>query len=454
MTTKSKLNRRQFLQGLGAGSTALLIAACAQPASAPAPGPAPTQKTESKPAAAPPPAAKVEVVLWQHEYAPLTQAYQQVIKEYQATQARVTVAFDSVSANDFEQKLLTAIAAGSGPDIFRMPNWSTAAYAAKGIVKPLEPAALGKGSHTDLMNEYNPPSSLNGFVIDGKLYALPIEISILMPYYRVDILEKDLGIDKTKLPKTWDELWSAAAKLTQKDSAGKITRIGFAWTWNAIWMMHQYSPILYQQGGAILSSDGKTCTLDSPEGLKALQILTEPYRSGGASVDFNVPQAFETGKQCITFGNPPSPTSWRLNNPNFDYGNQWLPARFPQTPGGKLAAYVWMPASLAPNPKTKYVTEMYDVMKFIADRPEVFWDVANMMNTRKKFLQSESFKKAQHLSTYIEDAPIAQPAVVSPVYEEIKTAIFQMVERVTKEGKTPEESLKLAAADITKSLGR
>jgi putative aldouronate transport system substrate-binding protein len=59
MTIKSKLNRRQFLQGLGVGSTALLVAACAQPTPA-AKAPEPTKAPAAPPPATtqPPPATK------------------------------------------------------------------------------------------------------------------------------------------------------------------------------------------------------------------------------------------------------------------------------------------------------------------------------------------------------------------------------------------------------------
>ncbi len=61
MSTRAKMNRRRFLQGLGVGSTALLVAACAQPTPAPAPesaakAPEPT-KAPAAPAATQPPAA-------------------------------------------------------------------------------------------------------------------------------------------------------------------------------------------------------------------------------------------------------------------------------------------------------------------------------------------------------------------------------------------------------------
>jgi multiple sugar transport system substrate-binding protein len=454
MRIAKRASRREFLKlGALAAPAAIVAAACGSTASpAPAPGKAGESKSaESKSA---PSAAQVEVSLWQHLYPPLSKAYETLIAEYHTGHPSTKVNFDAVAADQFEQKLLTSLAAGAGPDIFRMPTWSTAAYVEKGLVKPLDPGALGKTSHDELMNEYDPPSSVQGWVADGKLYAIPIELSVMSTWYRVDLLEQELGITKDKLPKTWDELWDVAVKFTQKDPPEQGQRVGFSYTWNPVWLMHHYSPFIYQQGGAILGEDGKTVTLDSPEGLRALDLLAEPYRKGGANKDFAVPQAFENGQQAIALSGPFLPSTVVAVKPELEYGKNFVEGPFPQTKGGKPAGYTWGPASLVPNPNTKHAAETYDVIKFIWDRPDVFWQIANIMTTRRTFKESDAFKKSPWLPTFMADAQIARPAVETPVYEEIKTAVFQMAQRVVIEGQGSQESLKLAAEDIKRALAR
>ena len=448
MRIAGRTSRREFLKLSVLGASAALLAACG-----PAAPQAPASDKVAEPKAAPG-KAPVEISLWQHLYPPLSKAYETLIAEFQATHPNITVNFDAVAADQFEQKLLTALAAGSGPDIFRMPTWSTAAYVEKGIVQPLDPGALGKAGHAELMNEYDPPSSVEGWVQDGKLYAIPIELSVMSTWYRIDLLEQELGIAKDKLPKTWDELWDVAARFQQKGSPDQGQRVGFSYTWNPVWLMHHYSPLLYQQGGAILGEDGKTVTLDSPEGLKALDLLAEPYRKGGANKDFAVPQAFENGQQAVTLSGPFLPSAVVAANPDLQYGKNFVEGPFPQTKGGKPAGYTWGPASLVPNPKTRHPAETYELIKFFWDRPDVFWQVANIMTTRRTFKESDAFKRSPWLPTFMADAQIARPAVNSPVYEEIKTAVFQMAQRVVVEEKDSRESLKLAAEDVRRALAR
>lgn len=438
MVKNNKLSRRAFLRSasLTMGSAVLAYA------------------TSASQSAAPAPQAKAEVSLWQHLYVPLNAAYEKLIADFKQVEPNITIKFDSVSAAEFEQKLLTALAAGTGPDIFRMPTWSTSTYISKGITKPLNPAAFGKASHKELLDEYAPPSSVDGWVFNGELYAIPIETSVMCTWYRLDIIKKELGVDKDKLPKTWDELWDMAAKLTKKDAQGKINRVGFSWTWNAIWGMHHFSPILYQQGGDILDKDGKDCVLDSAEGLKALNIFADGYRKGGADKDFSVPNAFATGAQLINCSGPFFPSDIKTANPDLKYGEHFVEARLAQTKDGKPTGYMWGPASLTLNPKTKVSEAAYKVMKFIWDKPEVFWQIANIMTTRKKFMESEAYKSSPWLATFMEDAKIARPAVKTVVYEEIKTAIYTMLQKVVYEGIESKTALKSASDEIKKALKR
>ena len=437
-----RLNRRTMLKAMGIASAGVL-AGCAPAAPAPAEG------------GAAPAAAGGEVSLWQHTYAPLDNAYQILIAEFVEAHPEIEVLFDSVAATEFEQKLLTAVAAGSGPDIFRMPSWSTPAYVAKNIVKPMQPELLGMESHKAVLDEYAPPSSVDGWVVDGELYAIPIELSTMATWYRLDIMQEELGVGPDQLPKTWDEIWEMAAQLTKKDEAGNTVRVGFAWPLtNAIWLMHHFAPILYQVGGDFLSEDGGSCALDSDAGVAAIETMNAVYANGGADVDFSVPQALETGNQVIEFSGPFRPSTLVLNNPELEYKAQFIEGPWPQTEGGVPVGYTWGPASLTPNPDSAVPEAAYTLMKFIWDRPEVFWDVANIMTTRRIFMESETFQASPWLPTFMAEAEIARPAVQSVVYEEIKSAVALMLQRVLIEGVSPQESVALACEDVNNALTR
>lgn len=63
------------------------------------------------------------------------------------------------------------------------------------------------------------------YSVDKKLYSMPFNTSNPMLYYNVDMF-KAAGLDPTKPPRTFDEVVTAARKLTQKDASGKVTVSG------------------------------------------------------------------------------------------------------------------------------------------------------------------------------------------------------------------------------------
>jgi multiple sugar transport system substrate-binding protein len=94
--------------------------------------------------------------------------------------------------------------------------------------------------------------------VDGKQYFLPMYGTTQIMYYRKDALEK-AGIKPEDLT-TWEKLGEAATKMTVK-SGGKTTFYG----WEPMWGADNLMDAVFSKGGKILSDDGKTVLIDSPE---------------------------------------------------------------------------------------------------------------------------------------------------------------------------------------------
>jgi len=77
------------------------------------------------------------------------------------------------------------------------------------------------------------------------------------------------------VPKTWDELYAAAKKLTTNKVAGLVLPPDKGAYMNFVWY-----PFLWQQGGNVLSEDGTKSTFNTPEAAKALDFWGSFFRDG------------------------------------------------------------------------------------------------------------------------------------------------------------------------------
>lgn len=167
--------------------------------------------------------------------------------------------------------LLTTLAAGSTPDIFRN-YWNNApAWAQNGVLLDL----------TEYVN--NAPESWNKAdfldaawdlcTYNGHIYSIPYSYSSSFIFYDKDLLAQE-GYE---FPKTLDEMIEMADKLTIVGEDGKIERMGivpdYPWLETVMWPVAFNAPYL--------SEDGKTVTFDDPEMVKAYQWQADMYAKYG-----------------------------------------------------------------------------------------------------------------------------------------------------------------------------
>ena len=215
------------------------------------------------------------------------------------------------------QKLTVALQGGEPPDI-------TYQY---GSSLPQLAEAPGLMDLTDWVQE--PDVNWEDFIagartaatFDGKVLGIPALIDNLALVYNKGLFDA-AGLDYPTPDWTWDDFRAAAKTLT--DPAAKV--FGFAYPMDAsedsVW---HYDPLLWQNGGSILSEDESQATFNSPEGVEALELL-----AGMAVDDKSVfldiqnsayTDVFNSGRIGMLVTGP-----WDLSSfPDVDYGVEVLP---------------------------------------------------------------------------------------------------------------------------------
>ena len=119
---------------------------------------------------------------------------------------------------------IAAVAAGSGmPDIIVEDRPKLPQTGKDGVVTNLQPYIDRDKFDTSVFYPFTWQQTL----LDGKSYGIPFETDVRVMFYNKTMFT-DEGLDATKPPKTWDELWALADKLDKKDDKGNFTRIAFA----------------------------------------------------------------------------------------------------------------------------------------------------------------------------------------------------------------------------------
>jgi len=228
----------------------------------------------------PPLSGTVRIGTWDSADAliPLNKA----IERFEALYPNVDVQLESVPA-DYGTKLLAQAAAGNAPDIFQVGDGDPSNFADKGMFEPLDPYISGEIGNNPLdMSVFYPSMTAMGNV-KGTQYLLTAGSSPLIIYYNKTLFDA-AGVDYPTADWTWDDFLATAQKLTVTDASGKITQWGIQLpdSWGDLTWTRGIQPLIYQNGGSLLSKDGTTTTgyLNSDATVEALQWYFDLFETG------------------------------------------------------------------------------------------------------------------------------------------------------------------------------
>lgn len=237
--------------------------------------------------------------------------------------AGVTVEQTSVPGASLIPKVLQQASSRTLPDLLMLDNPDLQEIAQTGALTPLDRYGIDSSGYAK--------GILSAGTYQGTVYGLAPDVSTVALFYNKDMLA-EAGV---AVPKTWDEVKSAAAKLTRPGRYGVAVDANatFEGTW-------QFLPFLWSNGG-----DEKR--LDSPQAAQALQLWVDLVNSGSMSksvlnwTQADVHDQFVAGRTAMMVNGP-----WRIAALNQDQSLHWGVAPIPvpvagQAPVTPLGGEVW-----------------------------------------------------------------------------------------------------------------
>jgi multiple sugar transport system substrate-binding protein len=283
------------------------------------------------------------------------------------------------------------------------------------------------------------PSTLETVHYDGTYWGVPRQTDAAFLYYRTDQVKN--------IPSTWQQLYQEAAKTD-----------GFAYQGAAYeGLTVVYLELAFAAGGKVLSDDGTKAEIDSPQNLKALQLMVDGLGNGAAPkvvttyMEEPARRSFEAGR--VTFMRN-WPYAYALNQKAPKVKGKFKVMPFPTFEGGGkagiLGGHNMVVSAYSKNPG--------GALKLI--------DFFTSAETQK--LNAIQYSKAPVLGTTYDDpevqkalpfAPQLKQAVeqatsrpVSPVYSQISQAISKNINAALSGSTSPQDALHQANSQIDDAL--
>ena len=323
--TQRKMSRRNFLN-LAAVTTAGTVLAACQPGAIPQSGSA--AGDGGQPAGA----EDVTINVWG-----FTGLVADAMNEIYTEQTGVAVSMSDIGDAVFgDQKYLTAVAAGTGPDTAVQNRHTFTQFAAKGLYADVTPRFDADG-YTKA--EFT-PVQLEETSWGGNLYGLPWVTDVRYLYWNKEFYA-EVGLDPDSPPTTWDELDEYSAMLNVKDG-DEVERFGFVpYLFGNSWMW-LYG---FLNKAPAISDDKRTILCDDQRWIDALQWMVNFYDKNVG--DFEIANAFSQAVQSAGLGQPfvagktamSAHGNWFVGDLFRSPGVEWDAAPMPIPEGGEKSTW-------------------------------------------------------------------------------------------------------------------
>lgn len=220
-----------------------------------------------------------------------TPAMEQIAEEFESENPGVTVEVQEYPWPQYWSTLQTSAQGGTAPDAFWMLAQEIRPYAEGGQLLDLSETVEEEG--VDLGNY--PEAVLDLYDQgDGAIYGLPKDFDTNAVWYNRALFD-EAGLDYPEEGWTWEDFRETAQALTTDDTWGVGAPLD---------NQGGYYNTIYQAGGQVISDDGTTAEIDSPEAIEGLRFWTDLHADGSSPTlqqlsDTEASTMFEQGRVAM-----------------------------------------------------------------------------------------------------------------------------------------------------------
>ncbi|WP_367616933.1 extracellular solute-binding protein [Curtobacterium flaccumfaciens] len=261
----------------------------------------------------------------------------------------VTIKRSLVPGSSLIQKVLQQASSKTLPDVLMLDNPDLQQIAETGALSPL--------SDYDISTDGYAKGVLQAGTYEDKVYGLAPTVNTIALFYNKKVLS-EAGVTP---PKTWDELQSAAAKLTKGDQYGFAVDANA--TYEGTW---QFLPFMWSNGG----DEKDIATPETEEALSLWKGLVDDGSMSKSVVNWtqaDVNDQFMAGKAAMMINGP-----WQipgLKESKVDYGIAQIPVQAASDKAvAPLGGEVWTVPNTGDKAKQAVAAKIVDCMNSDANQ--------------------------------------------------------------------------------------
>jgi len=442
---------RHFTTLFSIAAIAVLILTACSPAPATAPPPAspaiqtvvvPEKQTVVVPQPVPvtvtpaPTTAQITTITFWHSYNPVEtkQLEDTVIPAFQKTHPDIKVQDQVVPYDNFHQKLLTAIAGGTAPDVARLDIIWIPEFAQLGALATLDTVM---SDFNDFKSKVFPgPLATNAW--QGHYYGLPLDTNTRVLVWNKDMYAK-AGL--TDAPKTIDEFLADCAKIKAATNAPCFAD-GGTYGWAVM-------PWIWSFGGDITDPQITKATgyINGPDTVAAYQFMKDMLDKGyldksilGGGLDTY--GGFAKDQLADVLDGPWMPPLFSSQYPNKALNFALLPAG----KGGSISVVGGEDIVVFQQSKNKEATAEF-IRFMLSPEAQVAMAEAGQMPVRGD-VANQAVKGHPYFQIFFDQLKTARARLPHPNWPKIESILTDTGQIILRGEKTPQAALDNAAAQI------
>ena len=345
------------------------------------------------------------------------EAVVKLLPEFEREHPDIHVKVQQMPLSAAHQKLLTAFAGDSTPDLTQLGNTWLTEFAALNALEPLQ-ARVDASTVVKPDDYFTHIWSINR--IDGVLYGVPWYVDTRLLFYRSDLL-KAAGFDAP--PRTWAQWRTMLAALSHPERG----------TYGILLPTNEYEQLMslaLQQPENMLRDGGRYGNFRSEGFKRALAFYVDTFRLRQAPAITNVEagnpwEEFGRGVYAFYFSGPWNIGEFRQRLPA-DRENEWSTAPLPGPDGSGVGAAGG--SSLVVFRRSTHKDEAWALIEYLS-RPEVqqrFYDLLGNMPARRSAWDGGSLRTDPKVQAFREQLEHVKPSPSVPEWERIANEM-QMV---------------------------